>query len=192
MALTLITFSAGTKIKSSEVNSNFNAINTRLFALTNENIAGGAAIVDTKLAQITSSDKVSGAAIVNETIDSVVGQFTWTIPGSASAIPNISFELEATATLSWDSVKLRAKTAAAGAATVFDINLNGISIFSTPPRIAAGASTGGGSAVFDTGTHGTSDQFAAGDVLTLDCDSVGATPAADVTVILICKQKVPQ
>lgn len=60
------TFTAGTTILSSEINSNYDVIfNDYNGNITNANIAVGAAIADSKLAQITTASKVSGAALVS-------------------------------------------------------------------------------------------------------------------------------
>lgn len=187
MALTLITFTAASVIKSSDHNSNMNAINAALFNITDANIAASAAIADSKLAQITTAGKVNGSAMVAETIDGVKGQFFWGLGGTQSVGTNSSFEYEATSNLTIDGVDLRAKTGNTGADLIIDINKNGTTIFSTRPQINDGSTTDNGGAVLSVTT------LAAGDVLTVDVDQIGSTvPGSDVSVILKCTQKVPQ
>jgi len=198
MALSLITFVAGTKILSASVNSNFSAINAELFDLSNENIANAAGIVDTKLAQISSINKVDGAALVAESIDAVKGQFSWYISGDQVVADDISAIFEASATLSYVSTALYAKTAPTGADLIVDIELKRgagawTTLYTVLPTIVAGSNTGGGSAAFDTGTHGTEDQFLDGDLLRVNVDQIGSTlPGSDLTIALKLKQKVPQ
>lgn len=187
MALSLVTFVAGTKAKASEVNSNFSALNVELFDIDENNFNVGAQLPDSLLATISTSNKVNGGALVAQTIDAVKGQFVWGLAGTLGTGTNVSFEFEASATLTMYGVKLRAKTGPTGAALIVDINKNGTTVFSTRPQINDGSTTGGGSAVFSVTT------LAAGDYLTVDIDQVGSTVAgADLTVMLQCKQKVPQ
>ena len=187
MALTLIVFTAGTVIKSADVNQNFSDINSKLFDLKNENINASAAIVDTKLATIATANKVNGSALVAETINGVKGQFFWGLGGTQIFAPNVSFEYEATCTLTITGIELRAKTGPTGSALIIDINKNGTTIFGVKPQINAGATVDAGVATLTTTT------LAAGDSLTVDVDAVGSTIAgADISVILKVTQKVPQ
>ncbi len=83
--------------------------------------------------------------------------------------------------LYFSTVNLRAKTAPTGAAIVINIKKNGTTIFTSKPQIAAGATTGGGSAVF----AGSNPSVTDGDVLTVDIDQVGSTePGRNVSVSL--------
>ncbi|MBN1609868.1 MAG: hypothetical protein JW940_24765 [Polyangiaceae bacterium] len=68
--------------------------------------------------------------------------------------------------------------------TIYDVNRNGVSMYSTRPQIAADQTFG--SAVPD-GTY-EARCLAQDDVLTIDCDPTGAggTPAEDVTAKLTC------
>ncbi len=199
MALSLITFVAGTKIKSSEVNSNFSTINAELFDIKNANIAASAAIVDTKLAQITTPGKVDGASIVVSSIEFVKGTVLWFIRTTVLTVADdVSSQFVVPATLSFDSVDLSVKTAPTGAALIIDIESKRgagafTTLFTTKPQIDASSLTGGGSAVFDTGTHGTEDQLIADDILRLNIDQVGSSvEGVDLTVTFRLKQKVPQ
>lgn len=76
-------------------------------------------------------------------------------------------------------VWLHVKTAPTGADLIVDINEAGTTLFSTKPRIAAGATTGGGSAVFsDTALADNAE-------ITMDIDQIGSTVAgADLTICL--------
>ena len=75
-------------------------------------------------------------------------------------------------------------TAPTGASAIFDVNKNGTTIFTTQsarPTIAAAATASGSSAPAVT-------SFAAGDVITLDCDQIGSgTAGADGVVALTVK-----
>lgn len=77
----------------------------------------------------------------------------------------------------------KATTGPTGADLIFDINLNGSTIWSTQAnrlKIVAGATTGN-TTTFNTTT------FAAGDLFTIDIDQVGSTIAGqDITVMLFC------
>jgi len=198
MALSLITFVAGTKILSAEVNSNFSAVNAELFDITNANISGSAAIADTKLATISTANKVDGSALIAETIDAVKGQFAWYISGDLVVLDDYSAVYEVSATLSYVATAIYAKTGPTGADLIFDIEMKRgagawTTIYTTLPRILNGSSTGGGNAVFDTATHGTSDQFEDADYLRINVDQKGSTEnGADVTFLLKMEQKVPQ
>ena len=187
MALTLIIFSAATVIKSAEVNSNFSAINSKLFDLKDENINAGANIADSKLAQIASANKVDGSALVAETVNGVKGQFFWGLGGTQIVATNVSFEYEATANLTITGIELRAKIGPTDAALIIDINVGGMTIFGTKPQINAGSQVDAGVATLTTTV------LVAGDVLTVDVDQIGSTIAgADISVILTVTQKIPQ
>ena len=79
---------------------------------------------------------------------------------------------------------INAVTSPTGAALIFDININGTSIwkFHQANRIQLKASDADGKAnqtAFDT------TAFVAGDVITLDCDQIGSTVAgAGITIQL--------
>lgn len=184
MALSLITFVAGTKIKSSEVNSNFSAINAELYDIDENNLAAGTQIPDSKLAQIVSTDAVDGAAISTETIDAVKGQFIWYLAGAISTGTDYSAAYVVSCNLTIVQGYLYCKTAPTGDDLIVDINKNGTSVFSTPPQINDGATSGSATS---------STALASGDVLTVDIDQVGSTIAgADLTIHLRVEQKVPQ
>jgi hypothetical protein len=74
-----------------------------------------------------------------------------------------------------------ATTAPTGAALIFDINLNGSTIWSTQAnrlQIAAGANSG-------TQTSFNSTALVENDILSIDIDQIGSTlPGADITVVL--------
>jgi hypothetical protein len=77
------------------------------------------------------------------------------------------------------------KTAPTGQAAIFDINLNGTSIWNSTPgnrvQIAASATTG-------TQTSFDTTSLSEGDLLTLDIDQVGSTEVGqDVTIQLKCE-----
>lgn len=187
MGLSLITFSSGTVIKSAEVNSNFNAINTELFDIDQGNFNVGAQLPDTLLATIATAGKVNGSAVVSQTVDGVKGQYVWYIDGVLAVGTNQSAEFEVAATLTIVGVRLRCKTAPQGANLIVDINKNGTTIFTTRPEIDAGQTT-------DDNNHVISvTALATGDILTVDIDQVGSTtPGSNLTVIVDVKQKVPQ
>jgi len=93
--------------------------------------------------------------------------------------PQIPLGLAANLTMS--EVILSVKTAPTGAALIVDINKNGSSIFTTRPQIAAGATSGGSSAVFASPATVTDS-----DVLTVDVDQIGSTVAgSDLTITLV-------
>lgn len=187
MALTLIIFSPSTVIKSADHNSNFSAINSKLFDLKNENMNANAGIVDTKLATITTAGKVNGSALVTETINGVKGQFFWGLGGTQIIADNVSFEYEPTCNLTITGIELRAKIGPTGSPLIIDINKDGTTIFGTKPQINAGSTEDAGVATITT------TDLAAGDVLTVDVDQIGSTIAgSDISVILACTQKVPQ
>jgi len=188
MALSLIVFSAGTVIKSADMNSNLSLINSKLFDLKDENFNASAGLVDTKLATITTANKVNGSALVAETINGVKGQFFWGLGGTMAVDTNVSFEYEATCNLTITGVELRCKTAPTVTALIIDINLVGTgSLFSTEPQINAGSTEDSGGAALNI------TSLAAGDVLTVDVDQIGSGVAgSDVSVILKVTQKVPQ
>jgi len=187
MALTLINFSAGTVIKSSEMNSNFSAVNTELFDITNDNVANNAAIVDTKLAQITTAGKVHGSSIVASTIEHAKGQFVWTIPGVLVGSYDFPFPYRASATLVPTDVFLEIDTAPVGADLIVDIKKNGTTFFSTKPEIGDGLLTGGSGAVFNITT------ITGADKITAHVDQVGSsTPGSDIVISLRVDQAVPQ
>jgi len=105
-------------------------------------------------------------------------QDTLTVDTNVSA----EFEIKSAQTLTMNAVDLNIKTAPTGAALIVDINKNGTTIFSTRPRIADGATSGGGSAVFSSTT------VVAGDIITIDIDQVGSTtPGKDLTIALSFK-----
>jgi len=83
--------------------------------------------------------------------------------------------------------KLVVKTAPTGSSIIVDINKGGVTIFTTQanrPAIADGQTTG------DSGMPDVTS-LAEGDKLTIDVDQVGSvTAGADLTVELVCKQKV--
>jgi hypothetical protein len=190
MALTLITFSPNTIIKSAEVNANFNALNGELFDIDQNNFNPGAQLPDSLLAVISTPGKINGQAVVAESIDAVKGQFTWTIAGSLAVGTSQSFPLRPSATaLVVTSVFLEVTTAPTGAALIVDINKNGNTLFTTRPQIAAAALTGGSGAIFVANPT----TLALDDKLTVDIDQVGSTIAgANIVVYLRCDQKVPQ
>ncbi len=81
--------------------------------------------------------------------------------------------------LTLSGISLKAKGAPTGAALIYDINKDGVSIFSTRPQIDAAATTGGTNAVFSTTV------LPANSLLTIDIDQVGSTFAGSgVTIIL--------
>lgn len=72
-------------------------------------------------------------------------------------------------------------TAPTGAAAIHDVNKNGTTVFSTQgnrPTIAI-AATASGATVPDVKT------FAAGDVLTIDCDQIGSGTAGSDAVVAV-------
>lgn len=190
MALTLISFAPNTRIRSAEVNSNFNALNAGLFAITEENFSPSASLPDTVLAEITSANKVNGSAIRSQTIDAVRGSFLWTVSGNLVVAANQGFGRRVSAvSLELTGVYLEVDTGPTGAALIVDINKNGNTIFTTRPQIDDGFTTGGASAVFNASPL----TLTTNDKLTLDIDQVGSTVAgANLAVYLRAKQKIPQ
>lgn len=83
--------------------------------------------------------------------------------------------------------KLVVKTAPAGSSIIVDVNKGGVTIFTTQanrPAIADGQTTG------DSGTPDVTS-LVEGDKITMDVDQVGSvTAGADLTIELVCKQKV--
>jgi hypothetical protein len=72
------------------------------------------------------------------------------------------------------AVVFEARTAPTGSAAVFDLNEGGFSVFSTNPRIDAG---GTDSSASGTPAVISDSSIAAGAVMTVDFDQVGATVA---------------
>ena len=93
--------------------------------------------------------------------------------------------LEAPFGLTIVEVRLRVKTAPTGAAIIVDLNVNGVTVFTTQanrPTIAAGASTGVSTAV-------DLRSLAKGDNLTIDIDQIGSTVAGGKLMVeVVCEQ----
>lgn len=191
MALSLITFSPNTRIKSAEVNSNFNALNAELFDIDQSNFNPGAQLPDSLFAQIQTPSKVNGAAIASQTLDAVKGQFVWTVGGTliASSSNPVGFPYRPSAVLTALSVYLEVTTAPTGAALIVDIKKNGATIFTTKPQINAGSLTGGSGAIFNAIPM----PLAVDDKLEAFVTQIGSTiPGSNLVIALRCKQKVPQ
>ena len=192
MALTLTSFTAGTTIKSSDVNFNFNAINTELFDITDANIASNAAIQDSKLATIGSANKVNGSAIVSQSIDAVKGQFIWTANGDLVTGPStpIGFPYRASAVLTMVECRIEVLTAPTTTSDTLtiDIRKNDTTVFGTMPTIVGdGATFEGSSTDFSITTLAEGDKLEAY-IFLADDDDTGA----DLVISLWCEQKVPQ
>lgn len=85
------------------------------------------------------------------------------------------------ATLTIKAVRASVGTAPTGAAITVDVNVNGTSIFTTRPTIAAGTNTSGKVTAFTTST------ISDGSYFTVDIDTVGSTVAgSDLTVQILC------
>lgn len=90
-----------------------------------------------------------------------------------------AFTIKTANSLYLSSVSLQCKTAPTGAEIIVDINVNGSTIFSTRPQIAASATSGGGSAAFSV------TEVSDGDVITFDIDQVGSSEhGRDLTITL--------
>jgi hypothetical protein len=194
MALTLKTFVSGQLIVAAEMNSNFGLVNTELFSLDNDNIAGGAGIVDTKLAQITTGNKVDGSAIVAASIDAVIGSFGWFLDGTQLVADHQGPTQIVGADVTATDCKMYINTAPTDASVEVDIEKkrgagDWTTIFTTLPKIISSANTDDDGHVFDA----TEKVFQADDLLRLNVDIVGSTEEGqNLTVILTCSQKVPQ
>lgn len=107
------------------------------------------------------------------------GGMIWYFDGAQAVATSKGPEITMPMALSLSSISLKAKGAPTGAALIYDINSNGVSIFGTRPQINDGSTSGGGSAVFSTTV------IPLNAVLTIDIDQVGSTFAGSgVTVIL--------
>lgn len=108
-----------------------------------------------------------------------VGGMMWYFDGTQAVATGKGPQITMPFGLTLTSISLNAKGAPTGADLIYDINVNGTTIFSTRPQIDAGATTGGGSAVFST------VNVPANSTLTIDIDQVGSTFAGSgVTVML--------
>lgn len=184
MALTLITFTPGTKIKSGEVNSNFAALNAELFDIDQDNFDAATQLPDSLLAEIVNANKVNGSAIRSGTI-AQHGQFIWPVGGTLTTGQK-GFPYRAAKALTAIGVYLETLTGPSGSAIVVDIKKNGVTIFTIKPEIASGATTGGGGATFAV------TAIAADDQLTAHVDQIGnVTPGANLVVSLRCRQMLP-
>lgn len=110
--------------------------------------------------------------------------YVWFISGTVATGTEqaATFRVKRASTV--EDVELHAKTGPVGAALIVDINEAGVSLFSTNPRIADGATVEDDNHVFsDT-------ELAAGAEVTLDIDQVGSTTAgADLTILLHCRER---
>lgn len=98
------------------------------------------------------------------------------LPGAQFVSTSVTgqYKVHTQQTLYFDSVDLLLTVACTGAALIVDINKNGVSIFTTRPQIADGATSGGSGAAF-IGSASLSD----GDILTFDVDQVGSSAAGE-------------
>lgn len=184
MSLTLITFTPGTKIKSSEVNANFAALNAELFDLDQDNFDPAAQLPDSLLAEIVNANKVNGSAIRAATI-AQHGQFIWPVGGTLTTGQK-GFPYRAAKALTAINVYLEVLTAPSGSAIIVDIKKNGVTIFTVKPQINAGSTTGGSGATFSVAA------IAADDQLTAFVDQIGnVTPGMNLVISLRCKQMLP-
>jgi len=107
------------------------------------------------------------------------GGMIWYFDGTQAVTTMKGPQITMPMALTLSGISLKAKGAPTGAALIYDINKDGVSIFSTRPQIDAAAITGGSNAVFSTTV------LPADSVLTIDIDQVGSTFAGSgVTIIL--------
>ena len=114
----------------------------------------------------TASEVGSGGQLVQE----------FKIPGTLAALTDASTTWHLPFDLKIASATAYVKTAGTTNATVFDINLNGSTIFTDKPSIASGATSDSATADNPTTTR------TAGGVVTVDIDSVSTTPPLEATV----------
>lgn len=101
------------------------------------------------------------------------------LPGSPIVDTNVGpeYKMVIVEDLTIVSPSILAKIAPTGADLIIDIKKNGVSIFSTKPKILAGQTSDDGGAVLSTTT------VANGDILTYDITQVGSTVrGSDITV----------
>lgn len=115
-----------------------------------------------------------------DSVDLKKRTLVFSFTGNASVLANAAQRLHANYKGNILNVRAYAKTAPVGADLIFDINLNGTSIWDTTQAnrvtIAAGANEG-------TQTSFDYPKFVSGDVFTFDVDQVGSgTAGANITV----------
>lgn len=113
-----------------------------------------------------------------------VGGMIWYFDGTQSVTTSKGPQITMPFGLTLSGVTLKAKGAPTGAALIYNIKKDGVTIFSTRPQINAGATTGGTTAVLSTTV------IPVNSVLTLDVDQVGSTFAGSgVTIQLTGTRK---
>ncbi len=108
-----------------------------------------------------------------------VGGMIWYFNGTQAVETSKGPQITMPFSLTLSDIILNAKGAPTGADLIYDIHLNGTTIFSTRPQISAGATSGGGSAVFSTA------DVPPNSVLTIDIDQVGSTFAGSGVTIML-------
>jgi hypothetical protein len=154
-------------------------------AIVNADVNTSAAIAESKLAFDTTSGHDHDGS--NSKLISVNRAFSWYVSGTLSTGTNFGARYVVPQDMTIVKCWLIVRTAPTGeeAAILIDINLNGLTIWSTQGNRAtiAASATSGNTTTFDT------TALTAGQYLDLDIDQVGLTVAGvDLTVILEASQ----
>lgn len=127
---------------------------------------------------------LSGQLLISQGTDAPqwknpAGGMIWYFDGTQAVASSKGPMIPMPIALTLSGIILKAKGAPTGAALIYNIRKDGISIFSTRPQIDDGATSGGSNAVFSTTI------LPVDSVLTIDIDQVGSTFAGSgVTVML--------
>ncbi len=150
----------------------------------NNMTVSGAVVYSSGSALLQSAKGASGQLLLSQGTSapkwaSPIGGMIWYFDGTQAVTTSKGPQITMPMSMTLSSVSLSAKGAPTGAALIYDIHLNGTTIFSTRPQINAGQTTGGGSAVFSTVDVPTNSS------LTIDIDQVGSTFAGSGVTIML-------